>query len=356
MATIQWRPEVNAMTTPQSYWIRFLPRNVVGKAEVAARMAKELPNYSEEECRTFIDLHNQIIAASLSNGEQVTEENAFTYALAFTGRLDSPEDALPPLDQCLQVRVHASPPFVEAIRQIAKTERLPQEKKLPLLATAQDTLLQLKNVLNPEGLLRLTGEDLFFDQNKPNAGECVLEGTHNGRTVQTRFGKIEDREIIIMPEIPAQTHPWNNEYTLSVSTHYSEHGTLRTGTYAQMLRSPLTVPGLGAKTGILTGNAESPYVRVTGGISTAEEMLRIQVLLDMQKDLLLVNLLDMQEKDGQSGEPVLITENGEYPVPGFSGSAIPSLVIKVENYAALKEMVRNNYSGRLLDVLQIEGT
>ena len=38
MTTMQWQPEINAMTTPQSYWIRFMPRNVVGKADMAARM------------------------------------------------------------------------------------------------------------------------------------------------------------------------------------------------------------------------------------------------------------------------------------------------------------------------------
>lgn len=95
MATIQWRPEVNALTTPPSWRPRFIARNVVGKADMAARMAKELPNYSEEEFRTFIDLHNQLIAESLLNGEQVTEENAVTYSLSFTGKLNSPDDPLP---------------------------------------------------------------------------------------------------------------------------------------------------------------------------------------------------------------------------------------------------------------------
>ena len=42
MATIQWRPEINALTTPQSYRILFLPRNVAGKADMAARMAEVL--------------------------------------------------------------------------------------------------------------------------------------------------------------------------------------------------------------------------------------------------------------------------------------------------------------------------
>ena len=212
MATIQWRPERNALTTPPSWRPRFIARNVVNKAEMAARMAKVLPNYTEEEFRTFIDLHNQLISESLTNGEQVTEENDFIYTLSFTGKLDSPDDPLPPLEECLHVRVHASQPLTDTLHKTAKTERLPEAKKLPLIATAQDTVLGLKDVLNPAGMLRLTGNDLQFDPVQGN-GECALAGTQSGRAAQTRFGKIEDSEIILMPEIPAQAHPWNNEYT-----------------------------------------------------------------------------------------------------------------------------------------------
>ncbi len=123
MATIQWRPEVNALTTPPSWRPRFIARNVLGKADMATRMAKALPNYTAEEFRTFIDLHNQLIAESLINGELVTEENAVTYSLSFTGRLDSPDDPLPPLDECLHIRIHASQPLVEAVRQAAHCRR-----------------------------------------------------------------------------------------------------------------------------------------------------------------------------------------------------------------------------------------
>jgi len=71
MATIQWRPEVNALTTPQSYWIRFVPRSVVDSEELAKRMTKAQPNYSEEEFRAFLTLRNEIIQDALANGEQV---------------------------------------------------------------------------------------------------------------------------------------------------------------------------------------------------------------------------------------------------------------------------------------------
>jgi len=355
MATIQWRPEVNALTTPPSWRPRFIARNVLGKADMAARMAKALPNYSEEEFRTFIDLHNQLIAESLLNGEQVTEENAVTYSLSFTGKLNSPDDPLPPLDECLQVRIHASQPFIEAIRRDAKTERLPEEKKLPLISTVQDTVLALKDVLNPAGLLQLTGTDLFFDRTQGSG--CVIEGTAGGTTAQTRFGKIEDSEIIVMPDIPAQPHPWNNEYTVSVSTRYSEHGTLRTGTYGRMLRSPLTLTKMGhpnpPEVGILTGKEASAHVSVTGGSVAANETLRIQAVFDARTDALLFSLIDMQE-GGKTGAAVSVTANGAVTLQGFAGSAVSSLSIRVNEYAGLKEMIRSSYGGRVVDVLKVE--
>ncbi len=356
MAAVQWRPEKNLLTTPTTWRPRFIARNVVSKAEMAARMAKALPNYTAEEFRTFIDLHNQLITESLINGEQVTEENDFIYTLSFSGKLASPDDPLPPLEECLHVRVHASQPQLETVQKAVSTERLPEAKKLPLISTAQDTVLLLKDVLNPDGMLRLTGDDLQFDPVQ-GTGECVLAGTQSGRTAQSRFGKIENSEIIFIPDIPAQAHPWNNEYTVSVSTHYSEHGTLRTGTYEGMLRSPLTLTQMGhpnpPEVGILTGSAASPLVSVTGGSVAADETLRIQAVLDLRQDVLLFSLLDMQE-DGKAGEAKPVMANGEQTLQGFAGSAVSSLDIRVNDYAALKEMIRSSYNNRLVDVLKVE--
>jgi hypothetical protein len=352
MATIQWRPEVNALTTPQSYRILFVPRNVASREDIAADIALRHPNFSEADILTILNADDEAVQARLLNGEQVTKSGAFSYSLSFTGRLNSPDDPLPPLDDCLNVRVQPSPPFVEAVRQAAQTERLPIEKKRPLITTAQDTVLDLKDVLNPAGLLQLNGEDIFFDRKQAGAGECVIEGTAGGRAVQTRFGKIEASEIIVMPDVPSQPHPWNNEYTISVSTRYSEHGTLRTGTYERMLRAPLTVPGLSSWTGILTGKAAAAHVSITGGAASADTVLRIQAVLDLQGERMLFSLLDMQE-GGAAGAAVIVPQNGEYILPGYAGSAVTSVEITVNNYAALWEMIRNDYGGRLVDVLDV---
>jgi hypothetical protein len=355
MAKIAWRPEVNALTTPQSYRILHLPSGTARRKDIAADIALRHPHFSKADILTILNAEDEAIQARLLNGEQVTKEGSFSWYLSFTGRLNSPDEPLPPLDKCLQLNVRISPPFLAAIRQNAQTERLPMEKKLPLLSTAQDTLLALKEVLNPAGALQLTGTDLYFDH-KQGTGECVLEGTQSGRTVQTRLLKVEDSEIMLMPDIPAQAHPWNNEYKVSVSTRYSEHGSLRTGTYSRMLRSPLTLTRLGhpnpPEVGILTGSAASAYVSVTGGSVSADETLRIQVLLDLRADALLFSLLDMKE-GGKTGAAMTVTANGELTLQGFADSALTSLTVRVNSYAALKEMLRNDYGGRLVDILDV---
>ena len=351
MATIQWRPTVNALTTPVSYKMLFIPRNIVNTEELAARMAAELPSYSAEELRTILAIRNKVVRQSLINGEQVTEEGCFTYGLSFTAKLNSADDAPPPIDQCLQVRVYASPPFVAKVRHEAQLERLSREKKLPLINTAEDTLFKLNNVLNPDSVLRLTGEDLAFDAEK-GTGECVIAGTESGRAVQSRLNLISNSAIMLMPDIPAQSQPWNNEYTISVTTRYTAHGTPRTGIYERMLRTPLTII-LSDETGILTGSDASAYVTVTGGTASADAKLRIQVALDLQGERMLLSLLDMKE-GGAAGDEMIVTQNGEYTLNGFADSTVSSLDITVNNYDGLWEMVRNDYSGRLIDVLDVK--
>ena len=49
-----------------------------------------------------------------------------------------------------------------------------------------------------------------------------------------------------------------------------------------------------------------------------------------------------------------MTENGEYILPGFSGSPVISLDIRVNDYQSLWNMIRSNYGGRLADVLNVE--
>jgi len=350
MATVLWRVVPNALTKPLSYRVLIVPRNSADTEDLAADIALHHPNFSKDDILTILNAEDEAVLTRLINGEQVTKTGSFTWFLSCTGRLDSPDDPMPPPDESLHINSRINPHFLERLCRDARFERLPMQEKQPLIATARDTVLELADVLNPQGLLQLTGENLYFDL-KQETGSCVIAGTESGSTVQSRFGPISDSEIIVMPDIPAQSNLWNNEYTVSVSTHYTEHGTLRTGIYSGMLRTPLTVPGLGQQpppeTGILSGKAAEPNVVVTGGTLTADERLRIQVLQDLTGERLLFSLLDMEEQ-GASGDAVAVTANGAYSLPGFNGSAVSSLEIRVDHYLALWSMIRNDYSGRLV--------
>jgi hypothetical protein len=296
------------------------------------------------------------ILQRMINGDQVTLKDAFRFRPTFTGRLDAPDDPLPDNDDLLGVSVFPSRNLLKALRAAARFTRLPMIQKQPLITSASDTKLKLADVLNPNGVLHLIGNNLDFEEDDPDFG-CTITGTESGETRQSTFAMVSNAEILLVPDIPAQTHPWNNEYTVTVTTQYTEHGTERSGTYQRRLRTPLSVllpsgGGAPVNIGILTGNAATPNVSITGGTATANERLRIQVVLASSADQVFFNLLDMK-KGGATGAEIAVAQNGSYTVPGFSGSAVSSLDITVNDYDALKEMIRNRYSGRLVDILDV---
>lgn len=353
--SIQCRPEPNSLTTPDSYILRFVPRNTADEQAIAADVSRSQPNFSPEAVAAILHAEDEAVLERLLNGEQVTKHGSFSWYLTFTGRLDNADGPLPPLDECLQVSVRVSQSFLERLRQNARIERLPAAEKLPVITAAEDAVLGLRDVLRPDGMLRITGSNLLFDR-KDSGSHCLIEGTRSGSAVQSRVGTVANTEIVLMPDVPAQSAPHNNEYRLSLTTRYTEHGTPRTGIYKRRLRSPLTVTKLGhpnpPEVGILSGKEASPNVSVTGGSVSADETLRIQVLLDLRADALLFSLLDMQE-GGRAGTAVSVTANGAVTLQGFADSAVTNLTIRVNNYAGLKEMLRNEYGGRVVDVVDV---
>ncbi len=68
MASIQCRLEVNVLTVPQSYKIRFVPRDSAGTDDLAAAMAEENPNYTEEDNKTMLATLKRVIQKKLLSG------------------------------------------------------------------------------------------------------------------------------------------------------------------------------------------------------------------------------------------------------------------------------------------------
>ncbi|WP_417914378.1 hypothetical protein [Candidatus Electronema sp. JM] len=353
MKTVQWRPEVNSLTMPQSYSVRHIPRETVGYDGVAARMVRNNPGLTAVQAEASLRAAVQAMQDELAEGNRITLEDAFSITLSFTARLENPDDPLPPLEDCLQVRAFASRPFVDAVRKTVLPERLPMSEKLPQINTAEDTVLKLADVLYAGSALRLKGADLFFDS-ELYGGECVIAGTRSGSAAQTRFVSVTDSEVVVLPVIPSQPDPWNNEYTISISTRYTEHGTLRTGTYRRKLRTPLLISNVThhPDVGILSGAGTAPFAKIKDGTASASLMLRIQAALDIADGHLELSLLDMKE-GGKSGAPVRVTANGTFTLNGYDGASLTSLSVAVENFTGLADLVRNGYAGRLVDVLDV---
>jgi hypothetical protein len=328
-----------------------IPKDSFDYARLAERIVLKNPVCSVEQAESVLRTRDAEILAILLEGSQVLLENAFTYYTTITGRLALPDDPLPP-NSTVKVQVRVARPFVEALRQKAKLVRLPSEQKAPVLSSAEDTVLELHDVLNSDGILRLTGTQLLFDPKTGN-GECVIAGTREGRAVQTRFALLSNSLILVVPEIPSQTQPWNNEYRVSVSTRYTAHGSLRTGVYQRLLRTPLAVQ-LGANNGILSGaETSAPLVRLTGGHLTQEgARTRIQAAIDGQSGELRLTLLDMNE-GGASGDAVRVTGNNTYTLSGYPGSDVTTLEVTVLDYAALLSKIRDEYQGRMVDILDV---
>lgn len=355
MSKVQWRPYVNALTKPRSYRARVMPKETVDYAGLARILSAKNPLWSADLVESILRARDEEVLNQLIQGNQVSFENAFTYHLSLAVRLNAVDDPLPADRSCVKITAYAARDAVERARQEAEFERLPPVEKAPVLAGAEDTTMQLDDVLNPQGLLRLTGTDLLFDPAKQGEG-CVIAGTRSGSTAQSRFGPISNSEVLIMPDVPVQDGPWNNEYRVSITTRYTERGTLRTGSYGRPLRTPLTLTNFGhpnpPDVGILTGSAAAPYVLATGGALSADTRVRIEVIQDMQQEELVFRLLDMQE-NGAAGAALPVTQNGSFALSGFTGSPLTTLNIIVNNYDGLWELVRADYGGRLVDVLHL---
>lgn len=237
MSTVQCRVERNTLTTPPSYSLRFIPHNIYGYEELADEIVRDNPSLNRDQVLVMLRARDQTVQRLLINGNQVTLEDAFSYRLSFKARLNEPNAPLPSAEECLRVKISASRPFIKEVRQKARLERLPAEEKLPLITSTEDTELGLNDVLYDQGVLRLMGNDLLFDRNEADCG-CTLTGTRSGAAVQHRFAAISNTEVLIVPTIPAQEAAWNNEYRLALATRFTEHGTLRTGTYRGRLRTP----------------------------------------------------------------------------------------------------------------------
>lgn len=351
MASIQWKVEQNKLTTPASYRARTVAHTTLDYEGVSSAMAARNTQWSAGLIESVLRQFREEVLIQLASGNAINLENFLKFAVNFAARLPTAVSPLPPLSECLEVQVSASKTLRDDVRSAASAEKIASTEKAPMILAVTDVTTGLENVMQSGTSIVLNGTNMYFD-NTMSGAECVIEGTQTGRTVQTNFGKRANSELIVVADYPTQTSAHNNEYLISVTTSYTENGSLRTGTYKKRLRVPLDVSVGALSTGILSGAEANPLVSVTGGTVTGSERVRIQAVINSQDQVLRISLLDMTE-GGKVGNPVAINGNGAYEILGYNGSTVSYLAINVTNYPALYALVNTAYSNRMIDILDV---
>ena len=130
MTTILWRPEVNALTTPQSFRPRHIPRASLGYDELAARIEERNPIYNTGLGKGFMLEMREAIREQLVNGNQISLEGFFTCHISLSGRLNTPDDPIAPPSESVHTKFFASQRLEADVRKDAHLEREAREQKL----------------------------------------------------------------------------------------------------------------------------------------------------------------------------------------------------------------------------------
>ncbi|MCI5117570.1 MAG: hypothetical protein D3913_06345, partial [Candidatus Electrothrix sp. LOE1_4_5] len=91
MSTVQWRPQLNALTTPQSYKAQPVPRDSLGYKEIAERIARRNPVINAKLAQSTLEIAREVVKEELINGNRVNLENFITWHLTIAARLDAPD-------------------------------------------------------------------------------------------------------------------------------------------------------------------------------------------------------------------------------------------------------------------------
>ena len=76
-------------------------------------------------------LFKQSIQKALINGNHINLADKLIIPFSLTGRLDTPDDPLPPVTEALRMQIHPTATFMREIYHQAKLERVEMTEKLP---------------------------------------------------------------------------------------------------------------------------------------------------------------------------------------------------------------------------------
>jgi hypothetical protein len=349
MATIQWRPEGNLLTNPKSYKARIMPRVTMDYAAVAEAIAARNPNFSAVAVETILRELREEVRIQLNNGNAVVLKDFCSFKTTANVRLETPSSPMPPPGSSLMTTISASRTLRDDVRTGASYEKLPATEKAPVITSIVDTHYNLPDVITAFFIMDVVGSNLQIGPDIEGS-KVTITGSRNGEYNPTVFPERKPSRILFSANQSSQTDPWNNEWQVSVTTRYTENGSLRTGTYNRYLRAPLTISHSALPKGCLSSGETAALANVTD--NTGNETIRICADVNAQDDILRFWLTGMTQ-DSAVGDAVIINANQAYTLTGFAGSAVTSLEVTTVNWEAIKTLVKTKYTNRMYDILNI---
>ncbi|MGR0483007.1 MAG: hypothetical protein ACTFAL_16850 [Candidatus Electronema sp. V4] len=96
-------------------------------------MAEINPALTPDLAKSSISALLQTLQKGLIEGKHITLDDGLIFSFSFTGRLDSPDDQPPPIEDCLHVQIRATANFEQGIHQQGQLEREDMTEKLPMI-------------------------------------------------------------------------------------------------------------------------------------------------------------------------------------------------------------------------------
>lgn len=351
MATIQWRPESNPLTNPKSYKARILHRLTMDYAAVSEAISARNPNFSAATVETILRELREEVRIQLNNGNSVALKDFCSFKTSANVRLETASSPMPAPGASLMTVISASRTLRDDVRQGASYEKLHADEKSPVITEFMNTSLGLPNVYSASyPICIMTGSNLLIGPGIAGSN-LTIAGTKSTSTVITDFVERKPSKISFLSNVPSQTNSWNNEYQATVTTRYTENGSLRSGTYSSYLRCDLTISSGALPKGILSSNENAALANVTA-VTGATANIRICADVNAQDDILRLWMADMTQ-DGEIGDAVIVNDNAAYTINGYAGSLITSIEITTVDWAALKTLVKTKYLGRMYDILDM---
>jgi len=227
----------NSVTSPPSWYAKLKPYDVIGMDEMAALVSISNPTYSADLVSQVTTLFFDTVWAQLLEGKFVTLEGIMSLKLTARGNL--PLATSTPSTDGVDVAVSASTPVRNAIRNTIQFTALPVTEKVPNIEYQEDTGSEITDYIVDGGTLLLTGQDIAFTQTNSDEGMFAYNTLEEHGEKSTNVAWNKASRVIATPILAADASA--NEYQIQIRTRYTESGSLRTGTYRNYIRSPLTV-------------------------------------------------------------------------------------------------------------------